>query len=212
VLHTQSGLAGVEELRPLAEKLQRQGRLRIHHQTVPAPGLYHLGDVYVYPSRLDGIGLTVPEALACGLPVIVPDEPPMNEFPGAGCGTLVPVAARRERSDAYYWPMCEVAVDRLAAAMQASVERAAGLSQAKLAARARAEACLNWMENSRELLARLAAATPLPQAAKAGAIAQALEFERRRSRESVRFWLSCHAPQAVRIARRAYRALRREPR
>ena len=32
-----------------------------------------MGDVFVYPSRLEGIGLCVPEALACGLPVITTD-------------------------------------------------------------------------------------------------------------------------------------------
>ena len=60
--------------------MEKQDLLKIYEKTLPAPGLYHLGDVYVYPSRLDGVGLTVGEALACGLPVITTENGPMDEF------------------------------------------------------------------------------------------------------------------------------------
>ena len=58
--------------------------IEVRTGTVAAPGLYHLGDIYVYPSILDGLGLTVAEALSCGLPCIVPDNAPMNEFIQSG--------------------------------------------------------------------------------------------------------------------------------
>jgi glycosyltransferase involved in cell wall biosynthesis len=208
VIHTQSGLAGIENLRPLAEKLQAEGRLRICDQTVSAPGLYHLGDVYVYPSRLDGIGLTVAEALACGLPVIVPDEAPMNEFVDATSGAMVPVKSRAERGDGYYWPMCFVDVDQLRIKMQAYVDGMSGLGAAKRAARTYAETHLDWMANSRDLPERLAQIKPLPAAQKKDALRMARSFERRQATKSTRYWLSYHFPQTVAVARRAYRAVR----
>lgn len=41
--------------------------------------LYKEGDVYLAPSRFEGNGLTMYEAMACGFPVITTDAPPMNE-------------------------------------------------------------------------------------------------------------------------------------
>lgn len=42
--------------------------------------LYRLGDVAVQPSKCEGLGFMLLEALASGLPVITTDYPPMNEF------------------------------------------------------------------------------------------------------------------------------------
>jgi 1,2-diacylglycerol 3-alpha-glucosyltransferase len=68
----------------------------------PVP--YHEGDIYVYPSRLDGIGLTLPEALSSGLAGITTNSPPMNEFVKNGInGTLIDVNEYRGRPDGYYW-------------------------------------------------------------------------------------------------------------
>lgn len=65
---------------------------------------YSHGDVYVYPSRLDGIGLTLPEALSSGLPAITTDSPPMNEFvTHQHNGLLVRPKEYRGRPDGYYW-------------------------------------------------------------------------------------------------------------
>lgn len=79
--------------------------IKVIEETVTAPGLYYLGDVYVYPTRLDGLGLTMYEALACGLPVITTDYPPMNEVIDESVGRLVKVERNYAREDAYYWPM-----------------------------------------------------------------------------------------------------------
>ncbi len=43
-------------------------------------GLYKKGDVLVYPSRWDGIGLQVLEAAACGIPSICTEGDPWNEY------------------------------------------------------------------------------------------------------------------------------------
>ena len=81
VIHSQAKLSKCfPEKAAFIESLRNKGKLDLYEQTVSAPGLYHLGDVYVYPSRLEGIGLTITEAFSCGLPVITCDNPPMNEF------------------------------------------------------------------------------------------------------------------------------------
>ena len=77
IIHSQVGL---DRYASVASLIHNDPRIEFIEATVGAPGLYHLGDVYVYPSRLEGIGLTIAEALACGLPVITTDCAPMNEF------------------------------------------------------------------------------------------------------------------------------------
>ena len=42
--------------------------------------IYKHGKVYVAPSRREGLGLPILEAMACGLPVITTNAPPMNEW------------------------------------------------------------------------------------------------------------------------------------
>jgi glycosyltransferase involved in cell wall biosynthesis len=43
-------------------------------------GLFTIGDVYVYPTVREGVGLTITEAMATGMPVITTDYPTMNEW------------------------------------------------------------------------------------------------------------------------------------
>ena len=77
--------------------------IKIIEKTVTAPGLYHLGDVYVYPTTLDGLGLTIYEALSVGLPVITTNNGPMNEIiEDRKNGYLVEVEKYCSRSDGYY--------------------------------------------------------------------------------------------------------------
>jgi glycosyltransferase involved in cell wall biosynthesis len=117
-----------------------------------SPFPYFEGDVYVYPSRLDGIGLTLPEALSSGLPAITTDSAPMNEFVRNGeNGLLVAVQTVCARPDGYYWPESLCDDESLAAAMRAY------LRQPELAlvhgARARqlAEHGLSWERNAADL-------------------------------------------------------------
>lgn len=45
-----------------------------------AVDIYRKGKVYVAPSRREGLGLPILEAMACGLPVITTNAPPMDEW------------------------------------------------------------------------------------------------------------------------------------
>lgn len=152
VLHTQRNIHDVfPDISPLIQRLQREGRLTIYEGDVHAPGLYHHGDVYVYPSRLEGIGLTQAEALSSGLPIIVPDTPPMNEFVTPENGIAVPIDRLWARADGYYWPQCVVNIESLARAMQLYVDDQAHLAAAKMAARTYATAKLDWAKNAQRL-------------------------------------------------------------
>lgn len=149
VIHSQIPLAEYPGLNAI---VRGHERIDFIEETVGPPGLYHLGDVYVYPTRLEGIGLTVPEALASGLPVITTDSPPMSEFviPGVN-GQLVDVAAIRTRGDGYYWPETTCSEADLVAKMQYYVDRRADLPELSRAARRHAETHLDWKTNSAPL-------------------------------------------------------------
>ena len=43
-------------------------------------GNFFLGDVYIYPSIKEGIGLTITEAMCTGMPVVTSNYPTMNEW------------------------------------------------------------------------------------------------------------------------------------
>jgi len=148
VLHAQLDLRrAMPHLRGTMSRLAGEKRLRVITQTVSPPGLYSLGDVYVYPSRLDGIGLTIAEAMACGLPVITCAHPPMNEFVNSSNGRLVPVKKLYRRRDGYYWEQCEVDVAALSREMQCFIDDVTRLTRMKRSARAYAEDKLNWKHN-----------------------------------------------------------------
>lgn len=149
LIHSQVKLGdSFPELVPVIDKLIAQKRLKIIEQTVPAPGLYYLGDVYVYPTRLEGIGLTIAEAAASGMPIIVPDNGPMSEFvDGAVNGKVAEIAKLWCRKDAYYWPQCEVDLVSLAEKMKYYIDNIDKIECLKLDARKYAEQHLSWSNN-----------------------------------------------------------------
>jgi len=148
IIHTQTPLHnGFQHLQTLISQLVASGRLTIIEKTVPAPGLYHLGDVYVYPSRLDGIGLTLAEALACGLPVIASDNPPMNEFIDKTNGKLIKIDRLYARADGYYWPQCHPNLNSLKGCMQYYVDNFHSIAELKNNARQYAVKNLDMMHN-----------------------------------------------------------------
>lgn len=125
------------------QKLIKSQKICIIIDTVTAPGLYHIGDVYVYPSRLEGIGLTIAEALASGMPTIVPDEAPMNEYLCTN-STAVEVERRFTRYDGYYWKSNEVSVNALSKAFAAYYESRHQVADMQRKTREYATSHLTW--------------------------------------------------------------------
>lgn len=128
-----------------------QYNIEVIEETVPAPGLYHLADVYVYPTKLDGLGLTMYESLASGLPVITTDYPPMNEVINNEVGYLVKVDYLRTRKDAYYWPLSIVKEESLIEAMNYYISNRNKIGKFKNIARERAVELWDWKDRKEEI-------------------------------------------------------------
>lgn len=113
------------------------------------PFPFHEGDIYLYPSRLDGIGLTVPEALSSGLAVITTNSPPMNEFVTHGFnGFLVNVEKYLGRHDGYYWAESLINTDELVDRIQYYIDNPDVAFEHQGNSRKHAEAFLDWYNNT----------------------------------------------------------------
>lgn len=123
----------------------------IREESVSAPGLYHLGDVYVYPTILEGLGLTIYEALSCGLPVIITDNAPMNEVVNEEIGYLVNIEKYYSRSDGYYWPVSICEKNSLIEGMKKYIEKQEDILALKEEARRFAVENLNWKHRKEQI-------------------------------------------------------------
>jgi 1,2-diacylglycerol 3-alpha-glucosyltransferase len=123
--------------------------------TFSGPEIYKDADVYVYPTQLEGIGLSQAEALASGIPIIVPNFPPMNEFLGDGVSRGLKVVSTQTRTDGYYWPTCEIDYSELAKVMSEFCQSAENRSMWKISARAHAVENFDWSINSKDLLSKM---------------------------------------------------------
>lgn len=121
-------------------------------KSVPAPGLYYMGDVYVYPAKLDGLGLTLYEALSCGLPVVATDVAPMNEVINFQNGQLVKVKDMFARSDGYYWPLAIADEESLKDAMLYYIDNVDRIGFFFTEARKYAEMNLNLLDRKKDFL------------------------------------------------------------
>ena len=148
IIHTQIPIQKVSKYEK--EQLEEYN-IQIIEKTVKAPGLYHLGDVYVYPTRLEGLGLTIYEALACGLPVITTDYPPMNEPIDESVGKLVKVERNFCREDGYYWPLAACDMYDLIHKMEFYINNPSQMNIEKANARRKAEMEYNFKERAKEL-------------------------------------------------------------
>ncbi len=148
LIHTQKNISDYfPDLNQTIHSLQADKKLDIVHESISAPGLYHKADVYIYPSRLDGIGLTLMEAMSCGLPVITSDNGPMNEFINPKTCQTITIKKFYCRNDSYYWPMCEVNVNDLTKQMEWYVFNNSKINELKFKTRKFAEEKLEWMNN-----------------------------------------------------------------
>jgi glycosyltransferase involved in cell wall biosynthesis len=99
---------------------------------------YEDGDVALQPSRYEGVGLPILEAMACGLPTLVPDVPPMNEYP-ADRGLLIASEVLQGSLVDNPFPVARPDIDALVTAMRALHGRPIGAlseaSRGRMAAR-----------------------------------------------------------------------------
>ena len=127
------------------EVLVREPRIQMLTGPLNPLDLYRSGDLYLYPSRLEGIGLTLPESLACGLSAIATATPPMDEFVAEGVnGSLVPVRQYRGRSDGYFWPEAWLDIVDLRDCLQRYINQPSLARQQGRSARELMVAQRNW--------------------------------------------------------------------
>lgn len=161
IIHTQRSLGEtISDVESLISDLLSEGSIEIVEKTISAPGLYEKGDVYVYPSRLDGIGLTLMEAIASGMAVVTVDNPPMNEFVEEDFGQTCRVDYQYSRKDGYYWPMCVADISSLAEILNKFITGVYDLDKMKRAARDYAENELDFSKNC-SVLHTLLQGTPI---------------------------------------------------
>ncbi|WP_213422573.1 glycosyltransferase [Bhargavaea massiliensis] len=146
IIHSQINIDHI-----ISEEEAKKYNIEIIVKEVSPPGLYHLGDVYVYPTTLDGLGLTIYEALSCGLPVITTDCAPMNEIINNENGKLVDVALLRSRKDGYYWPQSFVNEKSLIEAMTFYCENVSKLKELRVSARDFAEKNINIKDRKEQI-------------------------------------------------------------
>ncbi|MCL7752800.1 glycosyltransferase family 4 protein [Polaribacter sp. Z022] len=154
IIHTQANIFNFfPKLKSTCDNLIKSNKLEIIKKTVSAPGLYHKGDVYVYPTRLEGIGLSIAEAGSCGMPVITTNEAPMNEFIIDGeNGSLIDVSIRKQRKDDYYWKESYVNVEHLTFLLQDYITNSLNLDERKNKAINHSLKNFNWSHNAKEIL------------------------------------------------------------
>jgi len=154
IIHTQVDIFKFfPSLNKICKNLIKSKKLEIINETVSAPGLYCKGDVYVYPTRLEGIGLSIAEANSCGLPVITTNQAPMNEFILHGInGSLISVAESRKRNDNYFWEESYIDVDHLTFLMNDYILNIDLLEEKKQQAIKYSRNNFNWNKNSISLL------------------------------------------------------------
>ena len=217
VLHAQQNLKDVfPKLAGLIRQLESDGRLQCHEETIPAPGIFHLGDVYVYPTRLEGIGLTMLEANACGLPVIATACAPMTEFVEHGVnGRHVAVEKYVARWDGYYWPQALASLQDLVAQMRWYVDHSEKLSLMKREARSYAECHFSWKENAKGIVKAFNAVHRLDSAESEQIALEVAQYERARTRNHklsryllLRAMIEHEYPRVFRIASRLRSAMR----
>ena len=101
------------------------------------PRWYHMADLYVSPSHVDGSSVSLMEALACGLPVLVSDIPANKEWVSEGVNG---------------WLFLDGNADILAEKILTVIAQGKKLTQIGRAARRSAEERADWKKNFAKLL------------------------------------------------------------
>ncbi len=126
-------------LRQMLENGVTAGRVAYpgHIPNRDLPRFYHMADLYISPSHVDGSSVSLMEALACGLPCLVSDIPANKEW---------------VRDGENGWLFRDGDADDLAAKILHAIEQRQNLPRMGRNARATAEAKADWPKNVQKLL------------------------------------------------------------
>ena len=114
-------------------------------------GLFDYGDIYIYPTTREGIGLTITEAMCSGMPVVTSDYPTMNEWIDDGIeGRLIKISKIQKSS----MPMGKVFIDtsNLANIMLDYIKFPDKVTAQSISARKRVEKDYNWDDRDEDIL------------------------------------------------------------
>jgi glycosyltransferase involved in cell wall biosynthesis len=101
------------------------------------PRWYHMADLYISPSHVDGSSVSLMEALACGLPCLVSDIPANKEW-----------VIENENG----WLFRDGDADHLAEKILAAVNQRENLPEIGRASRSEAEKRADWKKNAEALM------------------------------------------------------------
>lgn len=114
-------------------------------------GLFNLGDVYIYPTTKEGVGLTITEAMCTGMPVVTSNYPTMNEWIDDNVqGKLINIAKIKKGS----MPMNKVTIDtqHLAEIMIDYIKYPDKVFEHSINARKKVEKKYNWEHRDKKIL------------------------------------------------------------
>src|SRR2546423_272830 len=155
IIHTQREPEVLYKQVPATKSIVEKDGIELVVGTMAPPYGYHLGNVYVYPAMVDSIGLTMPESLACGMPMITTAAAPFDEFVEEGLNGLLVKARKRSWSDTYGAPdkmgCWTVNLDALADAMRVFINGREKIVQMGQASRKLAEEKYDFTKNFREM-------------------------------------------------------------
>jgi glycosyltransferase involved in cell wall biosynthesis len=129
------------------------------------PALMRACDCLVHPYRAEGFGLPVLEAMACGLPAIIPDGGAARDYAGSGTALTVasaPLVASPEAEGMRLVgtpSLVEVQVDELAATLRGAAEDPAAGRELGARATVAARGRHTWGHTAAALLERARALT-----------------------------------------------------
>ena len=115
-------------------------------------GLFSLGAVYIYPTTMEGVGLTITEALATGMPVVTSNFSTMNEwFEDGKEGRLIKIKSIKKTPMAI--DKVFIDVSHLADILNDYIENPNQIKDQSENARKRVETDYNWDDRDCEILA-----------------------------------------------------------
>jgi len=74
-----------------SKKLRNITHISFIEKRIDLPKYYSLADIFVFPTRLEGFGMTAGEAMACGLPVVTTNAKGIKHVVDSSCGFKVRV-------------------------------------------------------------------------------------------------------------------------